>query len=58
MTPKSFYKQKHNSTLELLKVPEMEQTAKSMTLLQSDKTFEDAVTTKPKEIKKTTMNQF
>ena len=39
LIPKTFYTQKNNSTLQVLKDPEVEQKAKSLTLLQRNKTF-------------------
>ena len=49
--PKSFYTQINNSTLQVLKDPEVEQKAKSLTLLQRNKTFPETSPTDKKEIK-------
>ena len=47
---KSFYTEKLNSTLQVLKDPEVEQKAKSLTLLQRNKTFPETSPTEKKEI--------
>lgn len=49
LIPKSFYTQQNNSTLQVLKDPEVEQKAKSLTLLQRNKTFPDPSTIEKKE---------
>ena len=49
LIPKKFYTQK-NSTLQVLKDPEVEQKAKSLTLLQRSKTFPETSPTDKKEI--------
>ena len=49
LIPKSFYTQKNNSTLQVLKDPEVEQKAKSLTLLQRNKTFPETSSTEKKE---------
>ena len=49
LIPKSFYTQKNNSTLQVLKDPEVEQKAKSLTLLQRNETFPETSSTDKKE---------
>lgn len=49
LIPKSFYTQQKHSTLQVLRDPEIEQKAKSLTLLQRDKTFPDPSTVEKKE---------
>ena len=49
LIPKSFYTQQNNSTLQVLKDPKVEQKAKSLTLLQRNKTFPDPSTIEKKE---------
>ena len=49
LIPISFYSQQNNSTLQVLKDPQVEQKAKSLTLLQRNKTFPDPSTIEKKE---------
>ena len=49
LIPKSFYTQQKHSTLQDLRNPEVEQKAKSLTLLQRNKTFPDPSTVEKKE---------
>ena len=49
LIPKSFYTQQKHSTLQVLRDPEVEQTAKSLTLLQINNTFPDPSTVEKKE---------
>ena len=48
LTPKSFYTQK-NSTLQVLRDQEVEQKARSLTLLQRNKSFQETSSTDKKE---------
>ena len=49
LIPKSFYTQQKHSTLQVLRDPEVEQKAKSLTLLQRNNTFPDPSTVEKKE---------
>ena len=49
LIPKSFYTKQKHSTLQVLRDPEVEQKAKSLTLLQRNKTFPDPSTVEKKE---------
>ena len=49
LIPKSFYTQQKHSTLQVLRDPEVEQKAKSLTLLQRNNTFLDPSTVEKKE---------